>query len=79
MKELLFDELKKRYPAIKHGPATDCPRCEGTGERWFEYISGVHGSEGWRACLCLFVDRGYLPAISEMIRRKIAEHREEQV
>ena len=69
----LSDELKAKYPTAHHAPMSDCPRCQGKGERWVE-ASGPFTAK-WKPCVCIFVEHEYVLLIAEMLQRMSAREK----
>jgi hypothetical protein len=67
MTDELSAELKAKYPTAKYAPLPDCKRCHGKGERYIESPPHSFIKEGWRPCMCIFIEHRHIPLVSDVI------------
>ncbi len=63
----LSAELKAKYPTAHYAPLSDCERCQGKGQRWYESHS-PYAHSGWLPCVCIFVRHEHVSLVLDVIR-----------
>lgn len=66
-----LDKLKEKYSNAQYEPLSDCAKCSGEGEIFFEgkFLTG------WKPCMCIYVEPEMLEMARSAMRQVAADIR----